>query len=154
MWAFKEFWISQHEAASVWQMFDTRNPAGPLAEWNQDKSMQSCSGLGGSGDKGTESVFFLFFSYFDFLQELLARILSRSASACMKWQAADRPYECCIALRSPQMPHKEPVHKCSKNHRPQWMWWMPWLSWLEGNTATAFVRSVSRPQKPPPVTRW
>lgn len=45
-------WISEREEASVWQMFDTWNPAGPLAEWNQDKSMQSCRCLGEMGTKG------------------------------------------------------------------------------------------------------
>lgn len=40
---------------------------------------------------------------------------TRSASACMEWQTADWPHECYIALRSPQMPHKEPGQECLTN---------------------------------------
>lgn len=54
---------------------------------------------GGNGDKGTESAG---------SQELLARIKHKVFCFCMEWQTADWPHECYIALRSPQMPHKEP----------------------------------------------
>lgn len=73
-------------------------------------------------------------------QELLASILcTRSASACMEWQTA---HECYIALRSPQMPHKEHGQKCTTNLW-WWMWWMPQLSCSIEYTTIRFMCSVS-----------
>lgn len=48
----------------AWQMFDSWNPVGPLAEWSQVKSVQWCRCLGETGTKGH--------SLSDALPELLA----------------------------------------------------------------------------------
>lgn len=40
---------------------------------------------------------------------------TRSAFACMEWQTANWPHEYYFALRSPQMPHKEPGQQCPTN---------------------------------------
>lgn len=111
LWA---LWISQREGASVWQMFDTWNPAGPLAEWNQDKSMQSRRCLGEMGTKGHSLPACLPAC----LWELLARILNtRSLLLLHAWygrQLTDLK-SAYIALRSLQTPYKELGQKCSTN---------------------------------------
>lgn len=90
----------------VWQMFDTSQSSGTPG-WIKSGQINAITQV--SGEMGTKGH-----SLSAFLLEILAR-LEHQVCFCMEWQTADWPHECYIALRCPQMPHKEPRQKCLAN---------------------------------------
>lgn len=109
-------WISQRDGASVQQMFGVWNPAGPLAEWNQDKSMQSCRCLGGNGDKGTQSVCLLG----------TALRLELQVCSCMHGRMADKwvTSQALHCLEVPTHASKSAQATVACKFFFWWMWWM------------------------------